>query len=160
VRKTALCAAFVLAAAASASDLKGIAVRASRTAYPITCFTEKIAVGAALMPAGHVRDLFGPEVEKRYLVVEVGVFPKLGNIDVKHADFGLRLVTPQVVAKPANPSLVSPSAMNKVLPEAATARPLAGYLFFPLPNPAVPTHYELDYTGYGEWLTLPLTQKK
>jgi hypothetical protein len=118
-----------------------------------------VAIGAALLPAEKVRATFGAEVEKRFVVVEVGVFPKLGKVELKHSDFALRLVAPRTLTRPADPASIDKAASLKLLPETGAAQPVGGYLFFALPEPPGYTAYELDYTGEGAWLTLPLTPK-
>jgi hypothetical protein len=163
VRSLALAATLCFGAAAFAES-SGIPPRSSRTNYPIACFTEHLAVGAFLMSPDTVRASFGAEVEKRYLVVEVGVFPKIGKIDVKHSDFALRLVSPQILSKPVTLQALAENGgarvADKLLPETGTNKPIGGYLVFSLPDPAVYTAYELDYKGHGAWLTLPLTPKR
>jgi hypothetical protein len=80
VRHNNVLAMFALVATAGAGfgwDARGIPARPSRQNYPITCFTDKIAVGAMLLTPEKVRATFGPDVERRYVVVEVGVYPKL-----------------------------------------------------------------------------------
>jgi hypothetical protein len=157
-------ATLTVLAAPSAADSRGIPPRVNRTQYPITCFTDKVAIGAALLAPDQVRLRFGPEAEKRYLVVEVGVYPKLGTIELKTGDFALRLVGPQTLTKPVEASALEQNggsaAKGKTLPEIGTAKPVGGYLFFAAPDPPVYTAYELDYTGDGSWLTLPLTPKR
>ena len=162
MRRLALTATFLVTTTAFPQG-RGIPPRPTRMSYPIACFTEYVAVGAALMPADKVRASFGPDVEKRYLVVEVGVFPKLGKIDIRHADFALRLVSPQTLSKPISLPALSENGgakfVEKLLPETGTLKPIGGYLFFAVPDPPLYTAYELDYTGHGAWLTLPLTPK-
>jgi hypothetical protein len=163
VRSLALAATFFFAACAFAES-RGIPPRSSRTRYPIACFTEHVAVGAALLAPESVRASFGAEAEKRYLVVEVGVFPKIGRIDVRHSDFALRLVSPQTMTKPVALRTLAENGgakiAEKLLPETGAVRPVGGYLVFAVPDPPVYTAYELDYTGHGAWLTLPLTPKR
>jgi hypothetical protein len=163
VRSLVLAATFYTAACALAES-RGIPPRPSRTNYPIACFTEHVAVAAALMTPERVRASFGVEAERRYLVVEVGVFPKTGKIDIRHTDFALRLVSPQTMAKPVAFRALAENGgakiADKLLPETGAVRPVGGYLVFPLPELPVFTAYELDYTGHGAWLTLPLTPKR
>jgi hypothetical protein len=164
MRKFALIATCLLAATAAVAESRGVRPRPSRTSYPVACFTENVAVAAALLPPDQVRSAFGPEIEKRFLVVEVGVFPKTGRVDVKLNDFALRFVAPQRTVKPVDGLSISEAggsrALDKLLPEFGTLKPVGGYLFFSLPEPPVYTAYELDYTGHGAWLTLPLTPKR
>ena len=116
------------------------------------------------MPPERVRASFGADVEKRYLIVEVGVFPKVGKIDIRHRDFALRLVSPQKMTRPVPLQALAENGgakvVDKLLPETGVIKPTGGYLVFALPEPPVYTAYELDYTGHGAWLTLPLTPKR
>jgi hypothetical protein len=107
--------------------------------------------------------LFGAEIDRNYIVVEVGFYSKdRSAFEVRHADFRLRNRPSRTLVKPADPkmilaSLTSPvnSLLEKTLPEVSTNQAVAGYLFFPITE-ANASFYELDYTGYGAWLTLPL----
>ena len=45
---------------------------------------------------------------------------------------------------------------EKVLPDGATARPIAGYLYFPFPGKKREGSYDLVYTYQGEKFVLPL----
>ena len=161
--RSLILAVTLIVVSAFAED-RGIPPRASRTSYPIACFTERLAVAASLLTPDSVRASFGADVEKRYLVVEVGVFPKVGKIDIRHSDFALRLVSPQTLTKPVAVQALADNGgahvANKVLPETGTLTPIGGYLLFALPEPGQYTAYELDYTGHGSWLTLPLTPKR
>ena len=106
--------------------------------------------------------LFGEEVHKNYLVVEVGFYSKNRSVfEVRHADFRLRNRPSRKLVNPADPetiasTLSSPAPwIDKALPQVPTSQAVAGYLFFPITE-ASASFYELDYTGYGAWLTLPL----
>jgi hypothetical protein len=157
-----LCFCLVLNAATS-TGIRGLRPHASRADYAVTCFTEDIGVGASLVKSELVRRIFGPEIDKNYIVVEIGFYSKNKSVfEVRHADFALRnrpsrklvkSVDPEVIAS----SLTTPvsSLVEKTLPQVPTSQAVAGYLFFPITEVGA-SFYELDYTGYGAWLTLPL----
>lgn len=162
--KSAVILAFFLAVnLAYPSDFKGLRPHASRSDYSVTCFTEDIGVAATLVNPAQVRHLFGPEVDRNYIVVEVGFYSKNRSVfEVRHSDFKLRNRPSRTLIHPADPheivsSLSRPAQalIETTLPEAATSQALAGYLFFPITDTSA-SFYELDYTGYGAWLTLPL----
>jgi len=154
---------FGLSISADSSEFKGIRPHSSRADYAVTCFTEDIGVGATLLHSEEVRRLFGPEVYQGYIVVEVGFYSKnRSTFEVRHADFKLRNRPSRTLAQPADPRVILASLpkridslVEKTLPEAPTSQALAGYLFFPITDQSA-SFYELDYTGYGAWLTLPL----
>ena len=68
----------------------------------------------------------------------------------------------RTLVKSVDPRMIAaglPKAPNalvgRTLPEVSTTQAVAGYLYFPITE-ANASAYELDYTGYGSWLTLPL----
>jgi hypothetical protein len=157
-----LCCCLVLSAASS-TGFKGLRPHASRADYAVTCFTEDIGVGASLVRPEAVRRIFGEEIDRNYIVVEVGFYSKnRASFDVRHADFALRNRPSRKLVKSVDPEVIvstlsSPlnSLIEKTLPQVSTSQAVAGYLFFPITE-ASASFYELDYTGYGAWLTLPL----
>ena len=161
--KSAIFLSFLLLNSALPSEFRGLQPHASRADYSVTCFTESIGVGATLIRSEQVRHLFGPEIDRNYIVVEIGFYSKNRTaFDVRHSDFALRNRPSRTLVKAADPkeivaSLPKPigSLVDKTLPEVSTTQAVAGYLFFPITE-TNPSFYELDYTGYGSWLTLPL----
>ena len=162
--KSLLLVAFFLVAGLSfSSEIKGLRPHASRTDYSVTCFTEDIGVAATLLRTDQIRQLLGPEVGRDFVVVEVGFYSKHHSVfEVRHGDFALRDHSTRAVVKPADPKAFSAtrawsveSIIEKMLPQVPTSAAVAGYLYFPVVEPAH-SFYELDYTGYGAWLTLPL----
>jgi hypothetical protein len=154
---------FLFLSLASPTEFRGLRPHASRADYAVTCFTETIGVGASLIRPEQVRNLFGAEIDRNYIVVEVGFYSKThSTFDVRHADFILRNRPSRTVVKPADPRVIVASRpkpvkamVEKTLPEVSTSQAVAGYLFFPITESNA-SFYELDYTGYGSWLTLPL----
>jgi len=128
----------------------------------VTCFTEDIGVGATLVKPEMVLRLFGEEIHRNYLVVEVGFYSKNRSVfEVRHADFRLRNRPSRKLVNAADPEVIASTLstpvtwIDKTLPQVPTSQAVAGYLFFPITE-ASASAYELDYTGYGAWLTLPL----
>jgi hypothetical protein len=148
---------------AYSTEFKGLHPHANRADYSVTCFTEDIGVGATLIRPEEVRRLFGSEIDRNYIVVEVGFYSKHRSVfEVRHSDFKLRNRPSRALVNPADPRVILAtlpkpieSLVEKTLPEAPTSQALAGYLFFPITDTSA-SFYELDYTGYGAWLTLPL----
>jgi len=163
VKSSLLLGFFLLLGLASPAEFRGLRPHVSRADYAVTCFTESIGVAATLIKPEQIRHLFGAEIDRNYIVVEVGFYSKNRSaFEVRHADFRLRNRPSRTLIKPADPkmilaSLSSPvnSLVERTLPEVSTTQAVAGYLFFPITE-ANASFYELDYTGYGAWLTLPL----
>ena len=146
----------------------GVRPRPDRTEYAVTMFNNVLAVAAELVPAEKVRQQFGPEVDSHYLVVEVGVYPRAKNpIEVRPSDFAVRVNRTRDTLSPLVPKAiievtqslrsVALRLLSKCLPETATYKPVAGYLYFPLPDKKDDDHaYELEYNTRGARMILPL----
>jgi hypothetical protein len=148
----------VLISAATASDQRGIRPRADRTDYSVTSFTHTLAIAATIVSPDQARRIFGHGLERFYLIVEVGFYPKeRGEFVVRPSDFTLRLRRSRtLVAVPAT-NLENAALVDKSLPEIATSKPVAGYLYFPITGQnSMNSAFELDYTGNGAWMSLPL----
>src|ERR1700737_3687341 len=77
--------------AASSTGFRGLRPHASRADYAVTCSTEDIGVGASLVREEAVRRIFGEEIDRNYIVVEVGFCSKIrASFELRHADFALR----------------------------------------------------------------------
>ncbi|MEO7652573.1 MAG: hypothetical protein ABIZ80_19095 [Bryobacteraceae bacterium] len=156
----ALCL-FALLGVAATLESRGIQPHSNRYDYNVTSFTESLAIAATVVPADQVRELFGSGFDRRFIVVEVGFYSKnRSSLEVRQSDFTLRSHPTKFVARPASPKAMEPltlAAISKSLPEGATAHCVAGYLYFPITaENSHSSRFELDYTGYGTWLTLPL----
>jgi hypothetical protein len=153
----------VILSSAYSTEVRGLRPHPSRADYSVTCFTESIGVAATLVRPEQVRHIFSAEIDQNYIVVEVGFYSKDRSVfEVRHSDFALRNRPSRTIVKPANPKAILSvlsrpidSIIEKTLPEVPTSQAVAGYLFFPVTE-ARASYYELDYTGYGAWLTLPL----
>jgi hypothetical protein len=163
VKNSILLGFFLCSALATPAEFRGLRPHASRADYSVTCFTESIGVAATLLRSDQIRQLFGPEIDHGYIVVEVGFYSKnRSTFEVRHADFALRNRPSRTLVKPADPKVIVAglpkpvhALVERTLPETATSAAVAGYLFFPITE-ANASFYELDYTGNGAWLTLPL----
>jgi hypothetical protein len=156
------------AALALGADSKGVRPRIDRTQYAVAMFNESLAVAAELVPAEKIRKQFGPEVDSRYLVVEVAVYPiERSPLDVRPEDFTLRLnrtrdaVSPTGAKEMADGSESAPPVAleisGKCLRETSTYKPVAGYLYFPIRDKDdEASTYELEYKSQETWMILPL----
>jgi hypothetical protein len=86
-----LSVATILAMLAQAADT-GVPPRGASTDYPVHERAEAATIGAAVIPEDQVKKMFSPEIGKRYIVVEVAIYPESGvPFDVKSSDFALRV---------------------------------------------------------------------
>ena len=149
------------------ADLKGLRPRPDRTEYAVTMFNDLLGVAAELVPAEKVRKLFGSEVDSRYLVVEVGVYPRVKNpIEVRPGDFAIRVNRTRDIFSPQVPNgatdltqslrSIARELFAKCLPETSTYKPVAGYLYFPILDRKGNREYELEYKARETWMILPL----
>ncbi len=149
------------------ADLKGLRPRPDRTEYAVTMFNDLLGVAAELVPAEKVRKLFGSEVDSRYLVVEVGVYPRVKNpIEVRPGDFAIRVNRTRDIFSPQVPKNVTDLTHSlrsiawelfaKCLPETSTYKPVAGYLYFPILDRKANREYELEYKARETLMILPL----
>jgi hypothetical protein len=159
---------FLLPALLFAADTSGVRPRLDRTQYAVAMFNQSLAVAAELVPAEKVRRQFGSDVDSRYLVVEVGMFPKSrGPLDVRPGDFILRVnrtrhsISAAVPRAIVNLSDALKRAVTELearcLPETSTDKPVGGYLYFPVADKKDgDNEYELEYRAQRIWMILPL----
>jgi hypothetical protein len=84
----------------------GLSPRADTAQYDVHQTVNSGAIGAAILSPEKVTKIFAADVRKRYVVVEVGVFPENGNaIDLTLIDFALK--TPDDRSFPAAPAEVA-----------------------------------------------------
>jgi hypothetical protein len=151
-----------------AAEPSGVRPRVDRSQYAVAIFNQSLAVAAELVPAEKVRKQFGTEVENRYLVVEVGVFPKARDpLAIRPGDFVLRVnrtrdairaaVAKAVVQLSETLKPMAKEMEAKCLPETSSDKPVAGYLYFPLRDKKDgDNEYELEYKAQRSWMILPL----
>jgi len=127
-----------------AVETNGIRPRASRSAYSVTSFNESIAIAADLLAPEQVRRTFGVDLEC-CIVVEVGVYPKGGtSFGLRQSDFVLRVRASRELMRPVGAAEVAvlkssrgheSQLGNRQLPEVMVVHPVAGYLYFTVPDP-------------------------
>lgn len=75
----------------------GVPPRASSRDYPVSRPAKNAAIGAALLPADQVKKILPAEIGKKYVVVEVAVYPQAGStVDVVSLDFALKFGPDQI----------------------------------------------------------------
>jgi hypothetical protein len=84
-----LCSGLVIAALALAGD--GRTPRSSSTDYPVHEETKTSTIAAVRVAPEQLNKNFPADFSKKYVVVEVAIYPKAGAVDVVSADFVLRL---------------------------------------------------------------------
>ena len=168
MKHTTLRVLFLLPALLFAADSSGVRPRVDRSQYAVAIFNQSLAVAAELVPAEKVRKQFGSEVDSRYLVVEVGVFPKARDpLAIRPGDFILRIsrtrdsisasIPGPAVELKETPRPVATELEAKCLPETSTDKPVAGYLYFPVHDKKDgDNEYELEYRAQRTWMILPL----
>jgi hypothetical protein len=150
------------------ADSVGVRPRVDRTEYAVAMFNESLAVAAELVPSEKIRKLFGDDVDSRYLVVEVGLYPRTKNpLEVRPEDFALRVNRTRNVLSPQIPKALAAvgeslrqmalQLLAKCLPATSTYKPVAGYLYFPMADKTYGDYeYELEYKGHKARMILPL----
>jgi len=159
---------FLLPALLFSADSSGVRPRVDRSQYAVAIFNQALAVAAELVPAEKVRKQFGAEVDSRYLVVEVGLFPKARDpLAIRRDDFILRIsrtrdtisasIPRTAVELSETPKPVAMELEAKCLPETSTDKPVAGYLYFLVHDKKDGDNaYELEYKAQRTWMILPL----
>lgn len=70
----------------------GVPPRPASTDYPVNGRADNAVIAAAVIPSQQVAKMFSPDIDKRYVVVEVAIYPENGvPFDVQSADFALRV---------------------------------------------------------------------
>src|SRR6185369_10236338 len=108
--RTALATFAILAlfTVALADSPKGLKPRATAADYPVFQQHIKLALGAEQLSQKQVQHAFATELDKRYIVVEVGVFPsKDGSLKLNAADFMLHVAGTSQVLRPAAPETIA-----------------------------------------------------
>jgi hypothetical protein len=69
----------------------GVPPRPKASDYPSHQDTKSATLAAAVMPAKQLERMFGSDIAKHYVVLEVAVYPQNGDsVDVGRLDFGLK----------------------------------------------------------------------
>jgi len=100
------CFAGLLTALAAAGD-SGLEPRPASTDYPASKPAKAASIGAALVSASQVKKFLPVEISKKYVVVEVAVYPQAGaSVDVAALDFALKF-GPDEIRYPSTPKDVA-----------------------------------------------------
>ena len=76
----------------AAGDDIGVPARPSAVDYPVQQAVKSGTIGAAIVPPDQVGKLFSSEIAKKYIVIEVGIYPAPGrSFQVEPPDFLLRV---------------------------------------------------------------------
>lgn len=95
------------------TDKPGLRARGSEQAYPAHAQEAVVSIGAEMLSAEEVRNTFATDLNRGFLVVEVGVFPsKDKSWNLNAADFSLRIGSEKMV-RPASPSTISAILQRK-----------------------------------------------
>jgi hypothetical protein len=101
-------AVFFALTVASADSTHGIKPRHTAADYPVFQKHEALALGAEQLSQKQVQHTFATELDKRYVVVEIGVFPAAnGNVNLRPSDFMLRIAGTKDVLRPASPETIA-----------------------------------------------------
>jgi hypothetical protein len=91
-----------LASLAVAAD-SGLQPRPSSTDYPASRTAQAVAIGATVVSADQVKKTLPEEIAKKYIVIEVAVYPQAGSaVDVASLDFALKF-GPYDIRYPSTP---------------------------------------------------------
>lgn len=110
MKRAALVAALsVVAMVAIAGSREGIAPRPAPTDYAAQKQAGDLSVGAARLSNEQVKNSFSSDLERGYVVVEVGVFPGKATVDLRRSDFVLRASTKDsaTILRPESPETVA-----------------------------------------------------
>lgn len=103
---TALSIAPLVFATLAAGNDSGISPRTQPSDYPVHDDAKSAVLGAAVIPPEQVKKMFSGDVAKKYIVIEVAVFPVAGRMFiVDDLDFVLR--TADQVLRASDPSDVA-----------------------------------------------------
>lgn len=99
---------FVLLTGALADSPKGLKPRENVSSYPVHHQRQALALGAEQLSNTQIQHTFATELDKRYIVVEVGVFPtKDGSITLAPDDFMLRVHGGNQMLRPVAPETIA-----------------------------------------------------
>jgi hypothetical protein len=99
-------ASAILSMIASGADT-GVPPRGASTDYPVHGSAAAATIAAAILAPNQVSKMFSPDISKRYIVVEIAIYPESGvPFDVESPDFALRVG--QAIGRADRPLDVSP----------------------------------------------------
>ncbi len=95
-------------AVAIADSPRGLKPRATAASYPAFQQHQALSLGAEQLSKKQVQHAFATELEGRYIVIEVGLFPAANaNLKVSTNDFMLRVAGTNQVLRPASPETIA-----------------------------------------------------
>jgi hypothetical protein len=98
----------VLLTGALAGPPKGLKPRENVASYPVHHQQGALSLGAEQLSNTEVQHAFATELDKRYIVVEVGVFPaKDGSLTLAPDDFMLRVPGTNQMLRPVKPETIA-----------------------------------------------------
>jgi hypothetical protein len=98
MRRQPICLAIALLGVLAAAGDTGVPPRLSSSEYPVHQDTKTATIAAALVRPEQVKKVFSSDFSRRYLVVEVAVYPRDGAAtDVDRFDFALKLGTGELI---------------------------------------------------------------
>jgi hypothetical protein len=101
-----------MAALVFAAD-NGTRPRPSSADYPVSRPAKTATIGAVLVTPDQIKRMFPADLNKKYAVVEVAIYPQAGEVvDIKSLDFGLQFGT-DVVRYPATPQDIAAAWREK-----------------------------------------------
>ncbi len=93
---------------ASADSTHGIKPRHTAADYPVFQQHQSLALGAEQLSQKQVQHAFATELDKRYIVVEIGIFPAAhGTVKLNSSDFQLKIAGTKEVLRPASPETIA-----------------------------------------------------
>jgi hypothetical protein len=146
-RTITFAAVMLLAVASFAQPHKGIKPRANAESYPTVTHQPNFAVGAARLSEKQVRKTFVSTLGKKYVVLEVGAFPK-SEIQLSPQDFLLVEHGQKAEIREADPETIAGQLAQKEVARNndITVSPVVGVTYSTGGNPNDPYG---PYGGYG-----------
>ena len=98
-----------MAVVAVAGSREGIAPRPAPADYAVQKQAGDLSLGAARLSNEQVKNSFSSDLERGYVVIEVGVFPGKESVDLRRSDFVLRASTKDGtnIVRPESPETVA-----------------------------------------------------
>ncbi len=220
IRRLSLISFLLICGVFAQEPKAGLKPRKAPADYPVHASAAQFIIGAAQLSSTEVEHAFVTELNKGYVVVEVGVYPESAStLNLDRRDFVLRVAGTKTLLRAARPETIAaimqkrptsdrdielyPTAgigyetgrdpygrsgggvvtsvgtgvgigrrqsngtseadrktmetelKDKSLPLENVAKPVAGYLYFPLPSNKTAA-YELEYMANGETVKLAL----
>jgi hypothetical protein len=104
----ALSVCLLLLAGMALGQAKGIKSRADVAAYAASAKGQFLTVGAAQLSSQQIKNSFAsPELGKKYLVVEIGVYPKTSEFKLDPDNFTVKVEGTKTVLRAASPRAIA-----------------------------------------------------